>query len=270
MYLLLAPHLAEFFQRIRRKIYRLEARIELTLSPYVSFEDPSQSWLKKTQAVNWVDIGLGTLFLGMAVFMFLSKIQGDYPHIVMGGDAGNIISFAAALDHPEFFTGDALLNDLNNFRIYATVNIPFIRWLNQYTADYGLAFSYLLLPQIFIQLLGFYLLGRVLFKSRLWAFLFTMLVAMPIEINLEETWGITFDPVSRFSYQALIPYLLTLAYLWRAKPATVDLDHAMCRDPGVCPSSQHTGLGAGVVVGFHSIFTHRMEPAQANQASWSD
>jgi len=216
--LFLAPHVIEFFQRIRRKINRLEARIELTLSPYISFEAPSPSVLKKSQAVNWVDIGLGTLFLGMAVFMFLSKIQGDYPHIVMGGDAGNIISFAAALDHPEYFSGDALLNDLNNFRIYATVNIPFIRWLNQYTADYGLAFSYLLLPQIFIQLLGFYLLGRVLFKSRLWAFLFTMLVAMPIEINLEETWGITFDPVSRFSYQALIPYLLTLAYLWRAKP----------------------------------------------------
>ena len=86
-----------------------------------------------------------------------------------------------------------------------------IRWLNQYTADYGLAFSYLLLPQIFIQLLGFYLLGKVLFKSRLWAFLFTMLVAMPIESV--ETWGITFNPVLRFSYQALIPYLLTLAYL---------------------------------------------------------
>jgi hypothetical protein len=136
----------------------------------------------------------------------------------MGGDAGNILSFAAALDHPEYFKGDALLSNLNNFSIYATLNIPFIRWMNRFTGDYGLAVTTLLIPQVFIQLVGFYILGRVLFRNRLWAFLFTLLVSMPFVINLEETWGINLDPVSRFNFQALIPFLIALAILWRNRP----------------------------------------------------
>jgi len=216
--LYLYQRLRAFIQIVGRKINTFEDRLELGLSPYLSLENPSQELLAKLKKVNWVDILVVLFFLLIALFMFLNKIQSTYPHIIMGGDAGNIISFAAALDHPEYFKGDALLNNLNNFSIYATINIPLIRWLNQFTGDYGLAFSYLLIPQIFIQLLGFYLLGRVLFKSQLWAFLFTFLVSMPFEINLEETWGVTLDPVSRYNFQALLPYLLVLAYLWRDKP----------------------------------------------------
>jgi hypothetical protein len=211
------PRLRTFSKNLGRKISHLEDRIETGLSPYVTFEKPSGPSLK-TKTVNWVDILLGILFLAVALFLFLSKIQGDYPHVIMGGDGGNILSFAAALDHPEYFKGDALLNNLNNFSIYATLNIPLIRWLNQYTGDYGLAFCILLVPQVFIQLMGFYILGRVLFKNRWWAFLLTLLVSMPFDINLEEIWGIILDPVSRFNFQALIPYLIALAIVWRNRP----------------------------------------------------
>jgi hypothetical protein len=216
-HLYIFPRLSKIFKKIAEKINRLEDRIETGLSPYVRFENPSETSFK-SKTVNWVDILLGILFLAIALFLFLSRIQGDYPHIITGGDGGNILSFAAALDHPEYFKGDALLNNLDNFSIYATLNIPLIRWLNRYTGDYGLAFTSLIIPQIFIQLVGFYILGRVLLKNRWWAFLFTLMISMPFDINLEETWGINLEAISRFNFQALIPYLIALAILWRNRP----------------------------------------------------
>ncbi len=216
--LLLARRLLDIFRQTGEKIRALEGRIESALQPHVSFIADKDKPAPKGRLVNWVDVGVAIFFLAVAGFLFLSRIQSQYPHVIIGGDGGNILSFAVALDHPEYFTGDELLNNLNNFSIYATLNIPFIRWMNQYTGDYGLAFSYLLLPQVFIQLLGFYILGRVLFKQRGWAFLFTLILAMPFDMNLEETWGIQLEPVSRFNFQALLPYVLALAYTWRDKP----------------------------------------------------
>lgn len=216
--LILFPRLRGVTVTLNKKIAQFENQVDSSLCPYLDISDQSNASVQEHRLINWQDILVVLFFLAAALFLFLSSIQGDYPHILMGGDGGNIVSFAAALDHPDYFKGDALLNNPENISIYSTVNIALIRWLNRYTHDYGLAFNYLLIPQIFLQLLGFYILGRILLKRRSWAFLFTLIVSMPYAINLQETWGVNLEPVSRFNFQALLPYLLALAYLWKAKP----------------------------------------------------
>lgn len=168
--------------------------------------------------VNWVDIAIGTGFLIFSLLFFLGRLQGNYPTVILGGDGGNIASFATAWDHPELFKGDELLGDLNNIRIYSTIHIPLIRALHPLTGDYGLAYLLLLAPHIFLHLLGFYIFGRVLFKNRFWALLLAIIITMPISINLGELWGISRDPLPRFTYQTILPYVLSLTLIWKDQP----------------------------------------------------
>jgi O-antigen/teichoic acid export membrane protein len=158
-------------------------------------------------------------FLAFAVVYFLGRLQGNYPVVILTGDGGNIASYAAALDHPGWFQADPALGASNNIGIYATIHIPLIRALNHLTGDYGLAYAWLLLPQTFLQLLGFYILGRVLFKHRFWAFLLAFLTAMTvINIGLGEIWGVWQDALPRVTFQSLLPFLLTLTLVWKDRP----------------------------------------------------
>lgn len=168
--------------------------------------------------INRWDWAAAAGFLLFAVVYFIGRLQGNFPYVDLGGDAANIASFAAAWAHPEYFRGDALLGNLDNIRIYATVHIPLLQWLNGLLGNYGLAMTSTLAPHIFIQMLGFYIFGRVVLKNRYWAFLFAVATTTPFMMNLGERWGIMEDPVPRFTFQALLPYLLTLAWVWRSQP----------------------------------------------------
>lgn len=185
----------------------------------------SRSWSRnfgmamKTPGVNRWDWLAAGIFLAFAGLYFLGRLQGNYPLVILTGDGGNIASFAAAADHPDMFSGDPALGEANNYAIYATLHIPLIRALNQLTGDYGLAYALLVFPQTFLQLLGFYILGRVLFKHRLWAFLLSFLTAMTvINIGLGEIWGIWQDALPRLTFQSLLPYLLALVLVWKDAP----------------------------------------------------
>jgi O-antigen/teichoic acid export membrane protein len=159
------------------------------------------------------------IFLAFAVVYFLGRLQGNYPTVVLTGDGGNIASYAAALDHPGWFQADPVLGDLKTIGIYATIHIPIIRALNHLTDDYGLAYAWLVLPQTFLQLLGFYILGRVLFRNRFWAFLLAFLTAMTvINIGLGEIWGVWQDALPRVTFQSLLPFLLALTLVWKDRP----------------------------------------------------
>ena len=71
---------------------------------------------------------------------------------------------------------------------------------------------WLLLPTILLQLIGFYFLGRVLYRSRLWAFLLAVITAaMVTEVGLGEFWGIWRDVLPRFTFQAFLPF----CWRWR-------------------------------------------------------
>jgi len=158
-------------------------------------------------------------FLTFAGLYFLGRLQANYPVVILTGDGGNIASFAAALDHPGWFKNDPALGDSNNIGIYATIHIPLIRALVGLTGDYGLAYAWLVFPQTFLQLLGFYLLGRVLFRNRFWAFLLAFLTAMTvINIGLGEIWGVWQDALPRVTFQSLLPFLLVLVLVWKDRP----------------------------------------------------
>ena len=158
-------------------------------------------------------------FLAFAGLYFLGRLQANYPVVILTGDGGNIASYAAALDHPDWFKNDPALGDSNNIGIYATIHIPLIRALVRMTSDYGLAYAWLVLPQTFLQLLGFYILGRVLFKNCFWAFLLAFLTAMTvINIGLGEIWGVWQDALPRVTFQSLLPFLLALVLVWKDRP----------------------------------------------------
>ncbi len=160
------------------------------------------------------------IFLSFAGLYFLGRLQGNYPMVILTGDGGNIASYAAALDHPDWFKNDPVLGDSNNIGIYATIHIPLIRLLDRVTGDYGLAYAFLVFPQTFLQLLGFYVLGRVLFKNRFWAFLLAFLTAMTvINIGLGEIWGVWLDALPRVTFQSLLPFILALVLVWKDRPA---------------------------------------------------
>ncbi|MFA5873234.1 MAG: oligosaccharide flippase family protein [Anaerolineales bacterium] len=165
---------------------------------------------------DWLAI---VIFVAYAGWYFLGRLEANYPVVILSGDGGNIASYAAALDHPDWFKNDPALGDSNNIGIYATIHIPLIRALARLTGDYGLAYTWLVFPETFLQLLGFYILGRVLFKNRFWAFLLAFLTAMMvINIGLGEIWGVWRDALPRVTFQSVLPFLLALVLIWKDRP----------------------------------------------------
>ena len=165
---------------------------------------------------DWLHV---LIFLSFAGLYFLGRLQGNYPVVILSGDAGNIASYAAASDHPDWFNNDPALGKAHNIGIYATIHIPIIRALNTLTGDYALAYAWLEPVQTFLQLLGFYVLGKVIFKNRFWAFLLAFLTAMPVlTIGLGESWGVLQDALPRVTFQSLLPFLLTLVLVWKDHP----------------------------------------------------
>src|SRR5919199_650993 len=186
-------------------------------------EDAKPYQTRKWVLLKHFNIVDGLTILGFALFSviyFLGRWKGAYPFIFLGGDAANIASFAAAWDHPKLFLGDQALGNPSNFRFYATIHIPILQALFRITRDYGSAFISLLAPHIFIQTLGFYLFGRLVFQSRYWAILLAIVTLAPVWLNLGEYWGISPDPQPRFSFQALLPYILAATFYWGQQPSS--------------------------------------------------
>jgi hypothetical protein len=178
-----------------------------------------RSQLKPNPPINRWDWLVALAFLGFAGLYFLGRLQGNFPVVILTGDGGNIASYAAALDHPGWFTSDPVLGNSNNIGVYATIHIPLIRLLNHLTGDYGFAYAWLVFPETFLQLLGFYILGRVLFKNRFWAFLLAFITGMTvINIGLGEIWGVWQDALPRLTFQSLLPFLLALVLVWKDRP----------------------------------------------------
>lgn len=168
--------------------------------------------------IDWRDGMVIFAFLLFAALFFMARLQRTLPGPLVWGDSANIASFAAALDNPQNFQGDALLYDLDNIRIYATIQIPLIRLFYRWVGEYGFSFLLLLGPTVFLQLAGFYFLGRVILANRYWALLFSLTSAIPAAVVLQEFWGIVDNPLPRFTFQALLPFVLALFWVWREQP----------------------------------------------------
>jgi hypothetical protein len=176
----------------------------------------SLHWPIDFKVVDWLIV---LLFALLAFIYQLATSSHGFPTVILGGDAANIASFAAGRAFPNLFSGDAILGDLNNIGLYVTIHLPLTIGLEKLLGNFGLAYSVLLFPHVFLQFLSYYLLGRVLFGNRYWAFLFSLATSAPMTLAGGEVWGVVGDGMPRFTYQVLIPFILILLLSsWRERP----------------------------------------------------
>jgi hypothetical protein len=169
--------------------------------------------------LNRWDMLIILAFLLIAFLFQIAMMSPGFPEVIFSGDAANILGFAAARAFPERFKNDAILGNLNNIGLYVTIHLPVIIWLQKLVGNFGLAFSLLLFPHVFLQLFSYYLFGRLLFHNRYWALLFSVACASPTALDGGEGWGMMGDALPRFTFQVLIPFVLILLLsTWREKP----------------------------------------------------
>ncbi|MEL6268635.1 MAG: hypothetical protein AAFV33_00610 [Chloroflexota bacterium] len=158
------------------------------------------------------------LFAVVSVWIYALSYRAP-ASVALQEDAGNILSFIAAREHRDIFASDPVLGDFDNFRFYYTAHFPLIIALARLTGDYGSAMYFTFGPHIFVQLVGFYLLGRVLYRNHISAVLLA-LASLPMLFisGIREVWGLFGAPIPRITFQALMPYLLALAVYWQRRP----------------------------------------------------
>ncbi|CAM2868174.1 Uncharacterised protein [Legionella steigerwaltii] len=151
-----------------------------------------------------------TLFFIFAS-LWLMNTWGPAPIILTNGDAGNVSSIVASNMNPERFVQDPLFSDAQNFKFYWTISVPLTQFITYFTHDIGQAYLLLIWPIIFVQLIGFYLLGLYLFSNKGWAFLLAILSLSPVFVFPGELWGQLDVPLTRSYYGVLFPFILFLS-----------------------------------------------------------
>jgi len=168
-----------------------------------------------------VDVAILLLILVLTIIGFLDIWERIAEQSVLQGSdvQHNILNPAMASLNPEIFQNDFLLNNLDVFSLYQTSS----NWLFEYVSlpIFGeplLAVSILTIPMIFIHQLGFYWLGLALTRNRLLIILFLLFINAYVGIPHDEFWGIEYSLLPRIMFQALLPYLILFALVWRDKP----------------------------------------------------
>jgi hypothetical protein len=172
------------------------------------------------QKKTWViDLCVIFVFIIFSLAFTFGQVGTHFQnYLLAGSDAANISSFAAAIDHPQLFSSDPFLKNPSNFAHYNTIHIPLIRWLGQILGNYSSPFALLIFPFIILHLLGYYLLGFEILKNRYWALIFSLIIFIPVRLNLGESWGLMRDMIPRFLFQSLLPFLLTAVIRWGKNP----------------------------------------------------
>jgi hypothetical protein len=199
---------------LHRILVSLDIFIEEKLRSILRFSTSRDDSLR----LNYYDAILVLFFVLIAAFYQLARINNGFPYVLLSSDAANLSSFAAAAQYPHLYQGDLVLSNSDNFRLYATIHIPLLRFLENIVGNFGLAYSILLGPHILMQLVGFYWLGRVLYRSRFWALIFGLMTSATVSVPMGEGWGILPDALPRFTFQIFVVYLLGFAILWRFFP----------------------------------------------------
>lgn len=159
--------------------------------------------------LDWVDLLIAVALLGISIVLSMNLFDGHFgEYTELSGDAGNYASFAAAKTYPTLFQNDPLLGNADNYDLYSTYHISLTQILFPVVGNFGTAFMILQMPLTFMQLFGFYLLGKQMYKSRTFGLLLSALTFIFIQMNLSEFWGYVTSPIPRFSFQAVLPFLL--------------------------------------------------------------
>lgn len=163
-------------------------------------------------------LAVGAIYAVIAVASAATWWRGMIPFPFLGGDAGDIASWAAAWAEPDRFAGDMALGERRHYAIYAVLHIPLLIALMPLFGDYGTAFLVLLAPVIFAQAVGTYLLGRRLLSDRWGAFALGLTAFGFTWFGPGDYYGFYHDAQPRVLFQAVLPYLLILQFHWGARP----------------------------------------------------
>lgn len=156
------------------------------------------------------------LLLALSVLSYFSFIgsYGEYGEGLINSDAHNYMGMLAARDHPENFTTDiALHNALESTKIFKTIHMPLVSWLAD-GDDYAGAWAALMPVHMFIYLLGFFLLGMVLFRHVGWAVFFAVFLSIYVRTEWVTFWGLSSVSL-RTTYAALLGFVLALALKYK-------------------------------------------------------
>jgi len=166
---------------------------------------------------HWLDLVVVACLFGFTTLFSLERIQWDYPNVFLGGDAANIVSFALARNHPDWFEKDFLLSEPQNFDIYFQLHVFYTQWLEPITGNATLAFLTLLPPTLLIYLGGLYFFGKIFFGGVGWAIAFVILNTLPISLSIDNI-GIQTDPLPRTLFHGCLLFLLGSLWMWKDKP----------------------------------------------------
>jgi hypothetical protein len=163
------------------------------------------------------------ILLGIALFSCIyqtNRVAGNSLFLFQNTDVSDTVSFVAARNNPELFSKDELFSNCqsNISTFYPPIHVFLINCFFRFTGDYTTGYIYLLWLHIFLQALGFYIFGCILFQSRYWAVLLAILTIVPVPLALGEFWGLSYDPLPRFSFSMILPYLLTAVFYWKDRP----------------------------------------------------
>lgn len=151
------------------------------------------------------------VFLCIAAAVFAAIYPGVPVRVAEVTDEANINSFAAALDHPERFTRDALLSDATQFSWYTPRYIDLIRAARALGFHYETANAFIALAIALLMLFGFRRLFATVSGSAAFGFAAALWLAlMDTQPPPSDTWSIL-AVLPRMLFTAFAPWVLLLA-----------------------------------------------------------
>ena len=152
------------------------------------------------------------MVLAIAALVFAATYPGAPVRISDSNDEANINSFAAGLDHPEWFTYDKLLSIQENFSWYVPFYVALVRLVGVLGFHYGTTYAFLGAAIVVLLFFGLQRLFSAVSGSRGFgiAAAFALGLMWDQQLPAGEEWVLV-SPLPRALFTALLPWILLLA-----------------------------------------------------------
>ncbi|MDW6020952.1 hypothetical protein SAZ10_04165 [Mesorhizobium sp. BAC0120] len=171
-----------------------------------------------------------TLLGAVASFEVLLLLAANSsPTIIQNTDAGTISGWVAGELHPDRLASDFVVSDPSTSRFYISAFVPVVKSLASYTDDIGLAYLFMYIPIVLIELFGYYLLGLRITGNRLWSSVLALMTIVPVwNLGRSDLFGLYWIPLVRNAYDGLLPFLIIAFLSFGARLAALPVLFALC------------------------------------------
>lgn len=153
------------------------------------------------------------VFLVLAAASFAAHFPGA-PWFGPETDVASINSFAAALDHPEAFARDALLDQRRDFDWYIPLFVGLVRGVGRLGLPYSTAYAVLGFLGVWLSFVGYERLFSRISRSEIFGSVASLaLILLDASYPPNEHWFFT-TVLPRSLFSALLPWVLLLALRW--------------------------------------------------------